>query len=88
LNFGWFAGGEKAVHPEVRQIVSARLPVQRRKLPTAELPEDEEGRAAHENVQTEKEWSLPDLQATHCSLLLSRQILYGEYRMLSQRETL
>lgn len=72
------AGSEEALHPALHTVARARLPVPRRQLQAAVLPEDEEGRPAHQDLQAEDEGRLPDLQAAHRAVLLPREALPGD----------
>lgn len=72
------AGGAQAVHPALHPVAGARLPVPRRQLPPALVPEDEARRHPHEGLQAQDEGRLSNLQATHSALLLSRQALPGD----------
>lgn len=63
---------DSALHP----VAGSRVPVQRRQLPLAVLPEDEASRVAHQDLQTQDERRLSHLQATHRPLLLPRQALF------------
>jgi hypothetical protein len=66
------AGGKEVVHTEMHPVTGARLPVQRRQLQASQLPEDEAGGAAHQDVQAKDQRWLSYMQATDRSLLLSR----------------
>ena len=70
-------GGEEVEHPEVHTEPGPRLPVQRRQLPPAKLPQDEAGGVPHQAVQEEDQRRLPHLQTAHRPLLLPRQALPG-----------
>lgn len=72
------AGGSQTVHPTLHPVAGTRLPVPRRQLPPAVVPEDEACRAAHEDLQAQDEGRLPDMQAAHRFVLLPRQTLHGD----------
>lgn len=71
------AGGAQAVHPALHPVSGARVPVPRRQLQAAVLPEDEAGRHPHQDLQAKDEGRLSDLQATDSAVLLPRQALHG-----------
>lgn len=72
------AGGAQAVHPALHPVAGARLPVSRRQLPPAVLPEDEARRHAHQDLPPQDQGRLPHLQAAHRAVLLPRQALPGD----------
>lgn len=74
---GQSPGGQETVHPALHPVVGACVPVPRRQLPAAVVPEDEARRPAHEELQAEDQRRLPHLQAAHRPLLLPRQALSG-----------
>lgn len=74
-----FAGGEEIIHSKMHPVIGACLPVQRRKLQAPELPKDEAGCAAHENVQEKDQRRLSYMQAIDRSVLLPRKALPGEH---------
>lgn len=78
-----FAGGKKVINSEMHPVLGACLPVQRCKLQASELPEDEEGGAAYQDVQAKDQRWLSYMQATDCSLLLSRKALPGIVSLLA-----
>lgn len=73
------AGGAQAVHPALHPVAGARVPVPRRQLPPALVPEDEARRHAHQDLQAQDQGRLPHLQAAHRVMLLSRETLSSEY---------
>lgn len=56
-------------------VLGARVSVSRRKLSVTELPKDEEGRDAYENLQEKDKRCLSNLQTAYRALLLSRETL-------------
>lgn len=72
------AGGAQAVHPALHPVAGARVPVPRRQLPPAVLPEDEARRHAHQDLPTQDQGRLSHLQAAHRSVLLPREALPGD----------
>lgn len=72
------AGGAQAVHPALHSVAGARLPVPRRQLPPAVLPEDEARRHAHQDLPPQDQGRLPHLQTAHRAMLLPRQALPGD----------
>jgi len=62
----------------MHSVAGARLPVQRRQLSLAELPEDEASDDAHEELQEKDERRLSYVQAADRTVLLPRETLPGD----------
>ena len=73
----FFSGGAQIVNPTVHPVAGARVPVPRRQLPPAQLPQDEAGGEPHQGLQAQDQRRLPDLQTADRPLLLPRQAVPG-----------
>lgn len=71
------ARGPQTFHPALHPVSSPRMPVSRRELPSAFMPEDEASSHAYKNLQAKDEGGLSYLQAAHRFMLLPREALSG-----------
>nr|CAD7196388.1 unnamed protein product [Timema douglasi] len=78
-------GSKKIVHPKMHPVPGSCMPVPRRELSAPKLSKDEEGGAAHQNLQEENQRGLSHLQAAHCFVLLSCKTLPGLGCLLSDK---
>lgn len=71
-------GGAQTVHSALHPVAGARVPVPRRQLPSAFVPEDEACGTTHQDLQTQDQGRLPHLQAADRTVLLPRKALPGD----------